>query len=262
MNTAALLSDGLLPVLILHTGDPDESLRQSHGGYAEMMRHAAGLSPDGVHIVQVYLDEEPLAPSAYRAALITGSPAMVTDLEPWSERTAAWIRQAAAENLPMFGVCYGHQLLAHALGGVVDYNAKGRELGTQTIECLPDATGDALMTGLPTRFPAQLLHAQSVTQLPPGAVALARSDMDPHQLIRLAPAIYSTQFHPEFGPEFMRDHLQQYEAAYGREGLDTRTLTAALGPTPTAASLVRRFLGLCQRTAMRSSQSTGHIQAK
>src|SRR5690606_14699039 len=112
---------------------------------------------------------------------------------------------AAAESLPMFGVCYGHQLLAHALGGVVDYNIKGRELGTQTIECLPDATGDALMTGLPTRFPAQLLHAQSVTPLPPGAVALARSDMDRHQLIRLAPAIYSTQFHPEFGPEFMRD---------------------------------------------------------
>ena len=156
----------------------------------------------------------------------------------------------------MFGVCYGHQLLAHALGGAVDYNAKGRELGTQTIECLPDATGDALMTGLPTRFPAQLVHAQTVTQLPTGAVALARSDLDPHQLVRFAPHIYSSQFHPEFGPEFMHDHLQQYQRVYRREGLDIDALSAGLGPTPTAASLIRRFLSLCERAAARPAQRT------
>jgi len=247
--TAAPYFDAQLPVLILHTGDPDETLRQSHGGYADMMRHAAGLPPDAVDIVHVYEGGQPSPPSSYRAALITGSPAMVTDLEPWSERTADWIRQAAGQGLPMFGVCYGHQLLAHALGGTVGYNAHGRELGTQTIECLPEATGDALMTGLPTHFPAQLVHAQTVTQLPAGAVALARSDMDPHQLVRLAPHIYSSQFHPEFGPEFMHDHLQQYRHAYSREGLNIDTLMAGLGPTPTAASLIRRFLGLCTRSA-------------
>lgn len=252
MMTAAPHFDARLPVLILHTGEPDETLRQSHGGYADMMRHAAGLTPDAVEIVRVYEGGQPSAPSAYRAALITGSPAMVTDREPWSERTADWIRQAADDGLPIFGVCYGHQLLAHALGGAVDYNAQGRELGTRTIECLPEATGDALMTGLPTHFPAQLVHAQTVTQLPAGAVALARSDMDPHQLVRLAPHIYSSQFHPEFGPEFMHDHLQQYQRAYSREGLDVDALTAGLGPTPTAASLIRRFLGICERSAARS----------
>lgn len=260
--TTAFHSDDLLPVLILHTGDPDETLRQSHGGYADMMRHAAGLTPETVEIIRVYEDEQPRPPSAYRAALITGSPAMVTDREPWSERTADWLRQAAAAGLPMFGVCYGHQLLAHALGGEVDYNAKGRELGTQVIECLTDATGDALMTGLPSRFPAQLVHAQSVTRLPPGAVALARSALDPHQLIRFAPNIYSAQFHPEFGPEFMHDHLQRYQAAYDREGLNTQALAAALGPTPTAASLVRRFLSLCQTSAMRPSYNTTHSPSK
>lgn len=240
------------PVLIIHTGNPNESLRRSHGSYAEMLRHAAGLSPDAVHIVRVYKNELPQAPSAYRAVLITGSPAMVSDLDPWSERTAVWLRQAAAEQLPMFGVCYGHQLLAHALGGTVDYNERGRELGTQTIECLPDAVGDALMTGLPTHFPAQLVHAQSITRLPAGAVTLARSALDPHQLVRMAPNIYSAQFHPEFGPEFMGDHLRRYRDDYTREGLDVDALTAALGPTPTAASLIRRFLALCERRAVGS----------
>ncbi|CAM3702058.1 glutamine amidotransferase [Bordetella tumulicola] len=253
MTTPARPTDAALPVLILHTGDPDEFLRQSHGSYADMTRHAAGLAPGETHIVRVYEGERPLAPSAYRAVLITGSPAMVTDREPWSEQTAEWIRQAAAKGLPMFGVCYGHQLLAHAFGGVVDYNPKGRELGTQIIECLPEATGDALLSGLPAQFPAQLLHAQTIAQLPEGAVALARSEKDDHQLVRMASNIYSTQFHPEFGPEFMHDHLMRHQAEYARQGLNATTLAHALGPTPTAANLLRRFLGLFQRSATSSA---------
>ncbi|MCD0505195.1 glutamine amidotransferase [Bordetella petrii] len=247
MNASA--SSPALPVLILHTGDPDSILRQSHGDYAQMLRHAAGLEPEAVHVVRAFDGETPLAPAAYRAALVTGSPAMVTDREPWSEQAANWLRQAAGLGLPMFGVCYGHQLLAHALGGKVGYNALGRELGTQAIECLPAAAGDALMAGLPVTFPAQLLHAQTVTQLPEGAVTLARSALDAHQLVRLAPRIYSSQFHPEFGPEFMRDHLLRYETDYAREGLDAAALADALGPTPTAASLLRRFLALRQPAA-------------
>lgn len=232
------------PVLILHTGDPDDGLRRRHGDYAQMLRHAAGLAADAAHIVRVFEGQTPLGADAYRAVLITGSPAMVTDHESWSEQTAQWLRQAAAQRLPMFGVCYGHQLLAYALGGAVDFNPQGRELGTQTIDCLPAAEGDPLMAGLPVSFPAQLLHAQTITRLPDGAVTLARSALDAHQLVRLAPGIYSSQFHPEFGPEFLRAHLIRYQAVYAREGLDAAALAANLKPTPTAASLLRRFLRL------------------
>src|SRR5690606_23000567 len=84
-----------LPVLILNTGNPDQVLRQRHGDYAQMLRHAAGLEPRDTHIVRAHHGEQPLDPSAYRAALITGSPAMITDREPWSERAAAWLEQAA-----------------------------------------------------------------------------------------------------------------------------------------------------------------------
>lgn len=238
-----------LPVLILHTGDPDDTLRGRHGDYAQMLRHAAGLAPQAAHIVRAHAGDLPRAPADYRAVLITGSPAMVTDREPWSEQAAGWLKQAAAAGLPMFGVCYGHQLLVHALGGEVGYNPRGRELGTQAIECLPVAAGDPLMAGLPVNFPAQLLHAQTVTRLPAGAVTLARSALDDHQLIRLAPGIYSSQFHPEFGPEFMRDHLLAHQADYAREGLDAGALADALKPTPTAASLLRRFLKLRQPAA-------------
>ena len=150
---------------------------------------------------------------------------MVTDREPWSEDTAAWLREAAAAGLPMFGVCYGHQLLAHALGGKVGYNPTGSELGTQTVE-LPPAAGDQLLDGLPASFPAQMLHAQTVLQPPPGAAVLARSDQDPHQMFRVGPNVFSTQFHPEFGPDFVRAHLERYQRKYMAENLDVPGLAA------------------------------------
>ncbi|MFC4274220.1 glutamine amidotransferase [Achromobacter aloeverae] len=228
-----------LPVLILHTGDPNASLTEQFGGYADFMRAAAGLDDADVHVVPVFLGQQPRAPGHYRAALITGSPANVTDRDPWGEETAVWLRQAAQEGLPMFGICYGHQLLAHALGGRVDYNPAGREVGTRQLELVAD---DPLLEGLPRTFPVQTMHEQTVVELPPGARVLARSAMDGCQLLRLAPHIVSTQFHPEFGVNFMREHLRQYADRYAREHIDAGVLAGELRETPESASLLRRFL--------------------
>jgi GMP synthase (glutamine-hydrolysing) len=228
-----------LPILILHTGDPEESLKAAYGGYVDFICQAAGLAARDVQVVPVFLGEKPAAPEQYRAVFITGSPAMVTDCEPWSEQTAQWLRDAAARRLPMFGICYGHQLLAHALGGQVGYNPAGREIGTHAVEHLGD---DPLLDGVPRDFPAQMMHVQSVVSPPPGAVVLARSAMDAHQMLRIGDNIVSTQFHPEFSPDFVRAHLQRYAEAYGRENLDVAALTRDVRPTPHAAGLLRRFL--------------------
>lgn len=234
-----------LPVLILHTGDPDESLRASHGGYGEQLRVAAGLAPEQSQIVAVFRGERPLAPPQYRAALITGSPAMVTDHEAWSEDTAQWLRDAADAGLPMFGVCYGHQLLAYALGGEVGDNPNGREVGTQAITLTPAGRKDALLQGLPDTFPAQTVHLQTVLSLPAGARVLARSDKDAHQMVAWGPACYSTQFHPEFGADFISDMVALYAEPYAREHIDAAALRQAVRPTPESGSLVRRFLRAC-----------------
>ena len=55
---------------------------------------------------------------------------MVSEREPWSERAAEWLREVAQRGIPLLGICYGHQLLAHALGGRVGANPQGREIGT------------------------------------------------------------------------------------------------------------------------------------
>ncbi|HEY0295772.1 MAG TPA: glutamine amidotransferase [Bordetella sp.] len=230
-----------LPVLILHTGDPDAALRRQHGNYGEQMRRVAGLAPADARIVAVYQGETPEAPENYRAVLITGSPAMVTDHEPWSEAAAAWLREAVDAGLPAFGVCYGHQLLAYALGGEVDYNPAGSGLGTLPVQRLAD---DPLTEGLPAEFPAQLLHAQVVTRPPAGATALAQASHDAYQLLRYAPGVYSSQFHPEFDTDFMREHLLHHAAYYGNKGYDAPAVAEKLAPTRHASNLVRRFLAL------------------
>jgi GMP synthase (glutamine-hydrolysing) len=133
-------------------------------------------------------------------------------------------------------------LLAHALGGKVGYNPAGREVGTQTVELLPPAAGDRLLAGLPPTFPAQMLHAQTVLQPPPGSAVLARSDLDEHQMIRIGRNVFSTQFHPEFGPDFIRAHLERFGRRYAAENLDVPGLSANVRATPVAGGLLRRFL--------------------
>ncbi|WP_019939205.1 glutamine amidotransferase [Bordetella sp. FB-8] len=235
------MTASLLPVLILHTGDPQDTLRDHHGGYAEQLCRAAGLRCGQASVVAVYQGEIPLSPAAYRAVLITGSPAMVTDHEPWSEASAVWLREAVAAGLPIFGVCYGHQLLAYALGGDVDYNPAGRSLGTRAVE----RTGaDPLTAGLPDRFSAQMMHSQIVTRPPEGSAVLARADHDPHQLLRYAPGVYSCQFHPEFGTDFMREYLLRNAQVLSGKGLDVPALANALESTPLATGLLKKFLDL------------------
>ena len=129
--------------------------------------------------------------------LVTGSAAFVTDHAEWSERSAAWLRQTAHDDVPVFGICYGHQLIAHALGGQVGDNPTGREMGTVHLDLDPQAADDPLFAGLPARFPAQATHLQSVLQLPDNATLLARSEQDGTHAFRWGERVWGLQFHPE-----------------------------------------------------------------
>ena len=117
------------PFLILETGQPVASMRR-HGGFPHWIRVAAGLERDATVAVNVERGDELPHHAGFSGVLITGSAAMVTDRHAWSERSAEWLRDAAHAGVPLFGICYGHQLLAHALGGEVG-DIVAEELGKQ-----------------------------------------------------------------------------------------------------------------------------------
>ncbi|MCR6495022.1 glutamine amidotransferase [Thermomonas sp. S9] len=165
------------PFLILQTGHPTARMRR-HGSFAHWIRVAAGLERDAAVVVDVEHGEALPERAGFAGVIVTGSAAMVTEHRDWSERSAVWLAEAAQAGLPLLGICYGHQLIAHALGGEVGDNPRGREMGTVAVERLPEAAADPLFAGLPARFAAQATHLQSVLRPPAGAVVLARNDHD------------------------------------------------------------------------------------
>ena len=173
------------PVLIIRTGRAPDAIRARHGDFPHWFRLATGIAPDRLRVVDVAAGEALPDPAQVAAALITGSAAMVTERAAWSERTAGWIRQAMDRELPMFGVCYGHQLMAHALGGRVDYLPGGREIGTVSIACSPSATPDPVAYGLPAAFRAAYFGGEPVAAPHPHTFAPSvDSDPDPIALAR------------------------------------------------------------------------------
>jgi len=229
------------PFLIIETGKPVGPM-QRHGDFPHWIRVAAGLGRDAAVVVDVQGGDVLPTRDGFAGVIVTGSGAMVTELLDWSEASAAWLRDAAHAGLPLFGICYGHQLLAHALGGEVGNNPAGREMGMVEVELLPAAADDALLAPLPPRFAAQLTHMQSVLRLPEGAVALARSAGDPCQAFRWGEAAWGVQFHPEFSATHMRGYIQARKVALQREGFDPAAMRAAVGAAPEARRVLRRFV--------------------
>jgi GMP synthase (glutamine-hydrolysing) len=230
------------PFLILETGQPVASMRR-HRGFPHWIRVAAGLGAGEVAALDVERGTAALpSPDGFAGAIVTGSGAMVTDRLPWSERTAAWLGDAARAGMPVLGICYGHQLLAHALGGEVGDNPAGREMGTVEIETAPAATADALFGGLPGRFPAQATHLQSVLRMPEGATLLACSAGDACHAFRWGEAAWGVQFHPEFSTTHMRGYVNARREALAREGRDPARMAADVTAAPHARRVLRRFV--------------------
>lgn len=229
------------PILIIQTGQAPDPIRGRHGDFPHWFKLGSGLHRSQLMVVHVAAGETLPLPQAIRGAMITGSAAMVTERAAWSESTAGWIRNAMDIELPLFGVCYGHQLIAHALGGRVDYLPGGREIGTQPIDLGKAAAHDPLTSSLPVCFRAHTTHEQSVLERPAGSTVLASSARDPHQLLRHGPRAISTQFHPEFNADVMRAYIRRKQGAMRAEGVDPDETFRAVAATPLARGLLRRF---------------------
>ena len=229
------------PFLILETGQPVTSMRR-HGRFPHWIRVAAGLERDAAVVVDVEHGEALPAAAGFAGVMVTGSGAMVTERRGWSERSAAWLRDAAHAGVPLFGICYGHQLLAHALGGEVGDNPNGREMGTIDLELHPHAADDPLFGGLPMQFPAQATHLQSVLRAPAGATVLAKSAQDACHAFRWGKHAWGVQFHPEFSALHMRGYVQAKEEALAHEGRCSRRLSREVSAAPHARRVLRRFV--------------------
>lgn len=230
-------------VVILKTGSTYPGLKEQFGDFEEWFVRA--LSPRlDTTVINTVAGELPGDPTDWDGVVVTGSPAMVSDREPWSENAAQWLTRVVDKAVPLLGVCYGHQLLAHALGGEIGYHPGGRESGTHRVELLNSAKDDPLFRGMPDSFRAQLTHKQTVLSLPQGAVLLGRNEFEPHQAFRVGKCAWGVQFHPEFSDAIMRAYLGVQAPDLEREGFDSQAMIDSVVRAPEASGLLKRFSAL------------------
>ena len=184
-------------------------------------------------------------PDELSGVVIAGSHSMVTERQPWSERLAAWLPGVVERQIPVLGICYGHQLLAYALGGEVGDNPNGREFGTIEVEL--NAGYDPLLGGFAPRLPVQVCHTQSVLRLPERARRLASSTRDANEAYAIGERAWGVQFHPEFDAEVVRAYIEAYQQVLRSEGQDPQALLEGTVETPCGTQILRRFANLVDK---------------
>lgn len=234
------------PLAIIKVGETFDALREERGDFEHWI--ATGLGDTRLPVVVLdprHGDHLP-APDQISGAIVTGSHAMVSDRAPWSEATGRWLAQLVAHGTPVLGVCFGHQLLADALGGEAGDHPGGMEVGTVQVELRPEAAADPLMHDLPARFEAHVVHRQSALRLPEGAVRLAGNAFEPTQAFRIGNNAWGLQFHPEFDADVMRRYVDHLGDDLRSQGLEPDAVRDQVAATATAAQLLGRFAHIAE----------------
>lgn len=232
-----------LRVLLVQARDEAWIERQELECFAERTR----LAPD--QFVPVSVLRDPLHPDLLRGAdavFIGGSGAYsVPDEYPWMPALLDFVRLLVESGMPTFGSCWGHQLIARALGGTVIHDPERAELGCFEVELNEAGRADPLFSAFPSRFLANQGHHDRVAELPPGVVSLAHSASQPHQGIRVeGMPVYGTQFHSELDARRERERLIAYRPFYPEGGDDAafQKLLDSLADTTEVDDLLHHFL--------------------
>lgn len=237
-----------MKLIVLRAGDAAPSVAVRRGEFSSWIRREVGdaWSGDwGEHDVR--LDAPLPGPSDADGFIFTGSSSSVTERSPWMLRAEELIRGIASAGTPLFGICFGHQIIGQALGGRVAKNGRGREIGTVDVRVVAHEPRDPVFDGIGDRFRANHAHVDSVVELPPGARLLAETDLEPYAAFSVGATIKCVQFHPEFDGDTMRGYVEARAEAIESEGLCSRSILERVTDAPDGASTLRSFARLVVR---------------
>ena len=183
---------------ILETGAPPGALADTHGRYDAMVRAMLGDRHEYTTF-RVTEGDWPERPDAFDAFVITGSSSGVHDGLPWVDTLAAFLRDVRGR-AKLVGICFGHQVMAHAFGGTVAKVDRGWGLGLHRY-ALRDRRD---WMGTADSVAVMASHQDQVIALPPGAAVIGASDFTPYAVIDYGDDAVSFQCHPEFTTAFSR----------------------------------------------------------
>ena len=179
---------------ILQAGHVPDAMLARHGDYPELYARLLAGNGFGFAAFPVVDGKFPNSVHDCDGWLITGSRHGAYDRLDWIPRLEDFIRQAYGAGVPLVGICFGHQIMAQALGGKVEKYKGGWGLGKTRYQSADGAP-----------FELHALHQDQVTQRPPEAELIASAPACENAAFAYRGNAISYQGHPEFGPEFMRD---------------------------------------------------------
>jgi GMP synthase-like glutamine amidotransferase len=219
---------------ILQCGHAPDLPRHHHGDYDAMFARIFAPHDASFKTYNVVDGIFPLTPDAADAWLLTGSKHGAYEDHAFIKPLEALIRDIHASPKRMVGICFGHQIVAQALGGKVEKFAGGWAIGRTRYDF--DVLGDIHLNAW---------HQDQVNQLPQGAQIIARNDFCLHAGLLYDDSILTVQAHPEISPAVTADYLTMAEAleTYPQ---DVIAQARALNATPTddarIAGLLINFL--------------------
>lgn len=229
-------------LIVLRAGDAIPSVAAKRGEFFRWIKDGVGDAWDRAWREIDLRDESASLPDPRAAAgfIVTGSASSVTERAPWMLRAQTWLHDATMADAAILGICFGHQLLAEALGGRVIKNPRGREIGTVDVVLHEPATRDPLFASIPQRVRVNATHVDTVAVLPKNAERLATTSLDDNAAFRVRRA-WGVQFHPEIDGDLMRGYLVARRDLIVAEGLPHDEMLARAEDAPHAVSLMQAF---------------------
>jgi GMP synthase (glutamine-hydrolysing) len=229
-------------ITILVAGSTVPAVAARRGDFDRWIRERTGDAWAGAWTSVDVRGDAPLpGPGDADAFVITGSSSSVTERAPWMLRAEGLVREIVRARTPLFGICFGHQMIAQALGGEVTRNPLGREMGTVRVDRVAD---DPIFSGLPRAFDVQATHVDSVARLPEGARLLATTSLDPIAAFAIGSLVKAVQFHPEFDADIIRGYLTARAEILRGEGRDPEALLARVHDGTRGRDILRNFAKL------------------
>ena len=223
---------------LLGCDDAPERLRHIAGGYREMFEallkpHVPALELEWFDVVK---GELPATPDTCDAYICTGSRYSVYDEHAWIAALKNYVRQLHAARKPFVGICFGHQILAQALGGEVTPAEQGWGVGIHEMQILEP---EPWMQPAQSELKLQYMHADQVQRMPHGSVVLAAAAHCPVAMFRVGETMLGIEGHPEFPSAYVEALVRIREERIGAARAQAALASLA---TPADDALAARWI--------------------
>lgn len=236
-------------IFIFKTGSTFPNIKEKWGDFDDFVIREANLKKEQVEVVDSFDSENFGQINQVSGVIITGSHSNVTEEAAWMNNLARWIRQLADNNIPVLGICFGHQVLAYAFGGQVENNPEGIEIGTVSVSLNNNAADDLLLNKMPASFPGHVSHKQTVTELPYNAIILASSNMESFQAVCFKKdKIWGLQFHPEFNADVTRLYTDAQKNIVIKDGFNFDEAYESVYENKFGNLILDRFVEICNES--------------